>query len=107
MIQLQILVDGIHKGHLGSDDVIRGHQQVFANNSRLKQLQIWAWSHCARLVKTHRLVCNMTYLAQPVTSRDLDLTSNIGLAIQGHQVHVSTRFDERNTMALELHHYLA
>ena len=37
MIQVQILVGDLHKGHLGSDDVIRGHQQVFANNSRLKR----------------------------------------------------------------------
>ena len=26
-----------------------------------KQLQIRAWSHCVSLVKTHRLICNMTY----------------------------------------------
>ena len=32
MIQVQILVGGLHKDHLGLDDVIRGHQQVFANN---------------------------------------------------------------------------
>ena len=36
MIQLQILVGDLHKGHLGPDDVIRGHQQLFANKSRLK-----------------------------------------------------------------------
>ena len=37
MTQVQILVDDFHKGHLVSDDVIRGHHQVFANNSRLKR----------------------------------------------------------------------
>ena len=37
MIQVQILVGDLHKGHLDSDDVIRGHQQVFANNSRIKR----------------------------------------------------------------------
>ena len=37
MIQLQILVSGLLKGHLGSDDVIRGHQQFFANKIRLKR----------------------------------------------------------------------
>ena len=37
MIQVQILVGDLHKGHLGSDDVIRGHQEVFANNSRMKR----------------------------------------------------------------------
>ena len=37
MIQVQISVNDLHKGHLGSDDVILGHQQVFANNSRLNR----------------------------------------------------------------------
>ena len=40
MIHSQILVGDLHnghKGHLGSDDVIRGYQQVYANNSRLKR----------------------------------------------------------------------
>ena len=66
-----------------------------------KQLQIRAWSHCVSLVKTHRLICNMTYLGQHVASRELDLRSNFELTSQYHQVHVSTRLDERNTMVLE------
>ena len=37
MIQVQILVDDLHRGHLGSYDVIRDYQQVFANNWRLKR----------------------------------------------------------------------
>ena len=37
MIQVQILVGDVHKAHLGSDDVIRGHQQIFVNNSRMKR----------------------------------------------------------------------
>ena len=37
MIQVQILVGAVHKCHLGSDDVIQGHQQVFAANSLLKR----------------------------------------------------------------------
>ena len=60
MIQVQSLVSDLHKSHLGSDDVIQGHHQVFANNSRSKALQAWAWSHCACLVKTHRMICTMT-----------------------------------------------
>ena len=39
MIQVQILVGDLHKGYLVSDDIIRGHQQVFANNSRLKRVR--------------------------------------------------------------------
>ena len=43
----------------------------------------------------------MAYLSQRVTSRDLDLMSNIDLTIQSYHVYVSTRFDERNTMVAE------
>ena len=50
MIQVQISVGDLHKGHLGSDDVIRGHQQVFANNSRLIEATdmgvVSLWSSC-------------------------------------------------------------
>ena len=55
-----------------------------------------------RRVKTHHLICNMAYLGQHVTSRDHDLRSNVDLTSQGHQVYISTRLDERNTMVLEL-----
>ena len=37
MIQVQILVGDLHRGRLGSYAVIRGQQQVLANNSRLKR----------------------------------------------------------------------
>ena len=37
MIQVQILVGDLYKGHLGSGDIIRVHKQVFANNSRMKR----------------------------------------------------------------------
>ena len=37
MIQVQILVGDLHRDHLGSYDVIRGYQQILANNSRLKR----------------------------------------------------------------------
>ena len=37
MIQVQILIGDLHRGHLGSYDVILDHQQALANNSRLKR----------------------------------------------------------------------
>ena len=37
MIQVQILVSELHKGHQGSDDVIKGQKQVFAYNSRMER----------------------------------------------------------------------
>ena len=59
MIQVQTLVGDLHRGHLGSDDVIRGHQQVLDNNSPLKRSRdTLAWSHCAYIVTTHRLICS-------------------------------------------------
>ena len=38
-------------------------------------------SHCACLVKTHRLICNMIFLSQHVITLDLDLRSNIDLVV--------------------------
>ena len=98
MIQVQILVGELHIGQPRSPT-----EQVFANNSRLKKkLQTLPWSHCDCLVKTHRLICKITYSGQHLTSRDLDLMPNIDLTFQGHQVHFSTRLIERNSMVLEL-----
>ena len=37
MIQVKTLVGGLHKGHVMSDDAMQGHQQIFANNSRLER----------------------------------------------------------------------
>ena len=44
-----------------------------------KELETWAWYHCACIVTTHRLICIMTYLGQHLTSGDLALRSNIDL----------------------------
>ena len=71
MIQAKILVGDLRKGHLGSDDVIRGHQQVFANNSRLKKaIDMGVVSLCWSCQDAPPDI-NMTYLGQHVTSRDL------------------------------------
>ena len=96
MIQVPILVGDLHNGHLGSDDVIGGHQRVFANNLRLKRDTDMGWSHC--LVKTHR---HATW-GNMLTSRDLDLRSNFDLTVEGRQVYASTRLDESNKMVPEL-----
>ena len=50
MIQVPILVGDLHTGHLGSDDVIRGQTQVFANNSQMKRAAgtgMCSACHCA------------------------------------------------------------
>ena len=64
MVQVQILVGGLHRGHLGSTEVTNSFLLITPN---WKELQTWAWSHCTRLVKPHRLICNMIYLGQHVT----------------------------------------
>ena len=39
----------------------------FANNFDRNELGTWGWCHSVRLVKAHRLTCNMTYLGHTVT----------------------------------------
>ena len=39
----------------------------------------WGWSRRVSFAKTHRLMCNMTYLGHYVTSRDLYLRSNFDI----------------------------
>ena len=41
------------------------------------ELETWGWCHSVRLVKTHRLTCNMTYLGHTVTLTWRDLRSNL------------------------------
>ena len=40
------------------------------------ELETWGWCHSVRLVKAHRLTCNMTYLDHIVTLIWRDLRSN-------------------------------
>ena len=40
------------------------------------ELETWGWCHSVRLVKAHRLTCNMTYLGHTVTLTWRDLGSN-------------------------------
>ena len=102
MIQVQISVGDLHKGDLGSDDVSWGHQQVSTNNSWLKRatdmgvISLCLSGQDALTDMQHDLLGRTCDLTWP------DLRSNINLTIEGHQVHVSTRLDERNTMVPEL-----
>ena len=81
IIQVHILVCDLDRGHLGSYDVIRSHQQVLANNSRLKRatgmgvVSLWLYCH------NESTDMSMSYLGQHLTPRNLDLRSNIDLTI--------------------------
>ena len=72
MIQVQILVSDLHRGLLGSYDIIRGHQQVWANNSPLKGakdigvVSLCLYCHNASTDMQHDL------LGQHLISDDLD-----------------------------------
>ena len=63
-------------GHMTSSEVIN---RFWLITNDWKVLETWAWSHCACIVRTHRLISSMTYLGQHLTSGDLDLRSNIDL----------------------------
>ena len=56
--------------------VIWGHIRFLPLTFDRIEIERWRWSQCVSLAQTHRLICNMTYLARHVTSRDLDLRSN-------------------------------
>ena len=60
-----------------------------------KEVETWKWFHCVSLVKTHRLICNMTYLGHHVT---LTWCQIVTLIFRSQQVCVSMRMDEKNTM---------
>ena len=40
------------------------------------EIERWQWPQSVSVAKTHRLMCNMTYLVEHVTSCDLDPRSN-------------------------------
>ena len=96
MIQVQILVGDLHRGHLWSTEVTNRFLLIAHD---WKELQTWAWCHCACLVETHRLICNMTYLGQHVT---LTWGQILTLSFQCRHVYVSTSLAERNTTVPEL-----
>ena len=55
-----------------------------------KEIETWGWVHCVLLVNAHRLICNMTYLGQLRSPRDLDLRSNFQIDLSRSK---STWFD--------------
>ena len=101
MIQVQILVGDLHKGHVGSDDVIWGQRQFFPNMPQLERDTdmgvIWLFV-LSRLIDWYAIWPTWVNMWP---SRCLDLRSNIDPTIQGHQVHASTRLDERSTVRIK------
>ena len=54
-----------------------GRQSFLPITFDINELETWGWYHSVRLVKTHRLTCNMTYLGHNVTLtwRDLEIAA--------------------------------
>ena len=62
-----------------------------------KEIEHWGWLHCVCLIKTHQLICNMTYFGYYVT---LTWGQILTLAFRGHIIYLSNCLDERKTMML-------
>ena len=81
MTQVQILVVTLIEviwGHMTSSEI---PNRFWLITHDWKELQAWAWCHCACIDTTNRLMCNMSYLDQYLTSDDLDLGSHKGLTL--------------------------
>ena len=52
-----------------------GRRTFLPINFDRNELETWGWCHSVRLVKAHRLTCNMTYLGHTVTLTWRDLRS--------------------------------
>ena len=61
-----------HYDVIGSPLTVRFLPITFDRN----ELETWGWCHSVRIVKTHRLICNMIYLGHTVTLTWRDLRSN-------------------------------
>ena len=57
------------------------------------ELETWGWCHSVRLVKTHRLTCNITYLGHTVTLTWRDLRSKFKIDFSMIKTYGSTRLD--------------
>ena len=66
------------------------------------ELETWGWCHSVRLVKAHRLICNMTYLGDTVTLTWREPRSNFKIDLPRIKTYGSMRLDERNTMVSKL-----
>ena len=65
------------KSHLMSRYDVIGSSYVFLTIAfDINELETWGWCHSVRLVKAHRLTCNMTYLGHTVTLTWRDMRSN-------------------------------
>ena len=101
--QVPILVGYLHGGHLGHTyDAIRGHQQVFDNNSQLKRagdmgvVSLYFHCHDASTDMQHYLLGSTFDLRWPW------LEANSGLTFLSHHNHGWTCIGDMNTLLPDL-----
>ena len=68
-------------------------------------IETWGRFPSVRLVKTHRLTCNMTYLGPTVTLTWRDPRSNFKIDLSTIKTYGSIRLDARNTIVSKLSYY--
>ena len=87
----------------GSFEVIWGQIRVLPLTFDRIEIERWEWAQYVSFAKTHRMICNMTYLVQHVTSRDLDLRPNFEIDLfMSTCLYFRAFRDERNTMLPKL-----
>ena len=79
-----------------------GRQSFLPITFDRNELETWGWCHSVRLVKPHRLTCNMTYLGHTVTLTWRDLRSNFKIDLSRIKTYGRIRLDERKTMVSKL-----
>ena len=79
-----------------------GRQSFLPITFERNELETWGWCLSVRLVKAHRLTCNMTYLCHTVTLTWRDLRSNFKIDLSRIKTYGWIRLDERNTMVSKL-----
>ena len=78
-----------------------GHRTFLPITFDRKEIETWERCQSVRLIKTHHLICNMTYLGRIVTLTSGNLMSNLQIYLSRSKSisDQSIWLDERNTVA--------
>ena len=110
MNQVQQLNGDLHTGHMPSSCMTLSQVIRTFTSTTLDRIETepWATCHCVCLIKTRRMICNMTYLGHLLGQVILpDLRSNFHINLSWSKF---TCFDaswKRNTMVFRVFLYLS
>ena len=79
-----------------------GHLTFLSIPFDRKEIETWERCQSVRLIKTHHLICIMTYLGRFVILTSGDLRSNLQIDLSRSKTHQSIWIDERNTVVSKL-----